>query len=1136
MRRTDAGGRHGAALLVTLGAVVVLSVLGLAFARLSALESQASATRVDEVRARLAASAGIEHALSAIRAASTRPWDSPDAAWFYRGHAGLAAGNGVPLEEATLPSYLAGSTADWNEAIAAAGQGKPYSGIVSGTYEPAGDTYVLRVLDATSMIDLNAPSDPRRPRSEEPLVRMLASLSRALDAVEPPLSPAEAEEVLAYRDSLPSRRFDDERDLLRMPGRPVTERDLELLDDFVTCHAWRDPAVLAPVPDSSHPPAGSLVRGRTPTGAPRLEARSPIDVNTAPSEVLTAVFAGLSAVVVDEEIPRDPAGGAAWQARGRAARTRPVSFDQAARLARALALRRETAPIRTWTEFRDLLDMQVRAGDLEASQAEAILAMADPNTDTHRANPDLPVYRRIDKFDLVATTTEICFASMGVFEIESIGRVTAEGGIVRARARIETAVEVYSIVRHTSQAQFLQGEASTYDLVEPTLYALRVAILTEESIVVNGSVEILGQGGSIHSNADLELLGTTYVQNDATAGGTYSQGPQCRVGGVSGGSYPRQDVPLVSPTRFRSAADFVFSASGKVYDASGRLVGDGSFMGFEFHDGDWNWRSGPTLSGTLYFEGNVSIRSNTPGSGWTLTVVATGHIALSGTPKVKPDASLRFTLIAGTDISVSGNPGAVIEGVLYAGEQFELDGSVEFFGGAMAKGLGDSDAFLRANGVGGSVVCRYDGLYLVPIVLETLTLPTLVTFPEPDAEIDQGPSRLHLPAAEHADGWISLAPVTTSRIVLGAVPYRDRLLARWTRESLDADLGGGPLAPSLDTLGPMVAPIVSAGAPGALLPDGLHSEVDAVPAFVAPGNVGPLRGTIAFWLKPSWDPNRAEGPSNRTHHLLALSRSGESGTQSFQLARVGDWTPTWSGTFGFQFERSEIENPRAERLLYSRWAPPPHRWTHFAVMWDFIAEGPRQGIAVYVDGMPLPEAVAGFLDAYALSEDELLAAPITPGNLLRLGERLGADYGLPGSSAEATYDELVSLPVAAGPDLPAALYLAGRYYSGGNAAYVSAPLPIPRDSSVLWASFTVREPREWEGPRVSLVLSDRGVTFAAIDEPAGVSVGQRIQGEVRYGLVFQGPPPERPLYESPAVDDVTVAFSRAPQILRWEES
>ncbi len=1100
----------------------LLCVLALSFARVTALEGRASASRVEEVRARLLAEAGVERALSEIRLASRRPWDGPDVAWFYRGSDGLPSGHGVALRDASRPSLAAPGTA-W---------GRAYSGSPAGTWEPLGDTYVLSIVDAASKIDLGAEIDPRRTDSDQPLVRMLANLAWAIDRSAPPITSTEAVAIVAYRKTLPGGRFTSVRDLLDVPGGPIDPSEFGRVEDFLTVHAWVDPTTIAPMDPGLVPAAGDLVHGRVPTGSPRRQPRAPVDVNTAPVPVLVAVLADVSALSVDESIERGPPGGPEWHARGRAARTRPVSREQAEALARSIVAARDARPFRSRADLDEWLAGEVALGTLDALQAAALRANADPNTDTHRSNPDEPLFRVVDKFDLVAPTTEFSFSSGGVFEIESLGRVTAGGGTILAEAHVRTVVEVFSQIRHSSQAQFEQGSFTTYRLEEPILFQPPLAITTEEDLTLQGNAQVVGAGGSVHANRDLDLIGRVRIAGDATATGDYDAGRQTEVGGQGAGDTAPVPIPSLNPATFRGSADVVFAADGKVFDADGRLLADGSYLGFDYSRGNWSWQSGAQPSGVLYFEGNLSVNSRTSTT-WSATLIATGSITIEGALRLAPATGMGISLLAGTDIRILGTPGSKVAGVVYAGEQIDLGGNTQYAGSFMAKGSGSLSRLVTANDVHGDVVIDYSG-YDVPAVIgyAVSDLPAGRTFPEARATASIDGTRYVLSSICDYDGWISLAPLTTLRSLVGGEPYRNRMIARWEDGTLDAEGGGGSLGMALDQAGPVVAPVAGPLLCGHLLADGVYSEFDAVGGFSAEGNVGPLAGTIAFWVKPSWD----AAATGRSHHLLSMSRRDDAGTQSFQFAHVGDWTESWSRTTGFHFERSSIETEAAQRLVHSTWMPPAHRWTHVVLAYDLTADAPDRAIRVYVDGEEFPGAVREFTETYALSPEEILRSVITAGdNLLRLGERAGSDYVLPGSSPEATIDDLLCRSEPVDRAWAAAVHATGRYYSSGRATYDSPALSfVPVGSELLHAAWTVRTPSGGPSPAPSLELEVGGTVVASSADPAGMPIGRVAGGEVRYRIVLLGGPWNDALFASPTVDDVTIAFTKGPRTFTWE--
>ena len=62
----------------------------------------------------------------------------------------------------------------------------------------------------------------------------------------------------------------------------------------------------------------------------------------------------------------------------------------------------------------------------------------------------------IDKTDLNRSTTEFCFDSGGIYEIDSVGQVVSHE-MVQSERRLNALVQVYSVWRESTQRQFVQG-------------------------------------------------------------------------------------------------------------------------------------------------------------------------------------------------------------------------------------------------------------------------------------------------------------------------------------------------------------------------------------------------------------------------------------------------------------------------------------------------------------------------------------------------------------------------------------------------------------------------------------------------------------------------------------------------------
>ncbi|MBX3474789.1 MAG: hypothetical protein KF754_10430 [Planctomycetes bacterium] len=130
----------------------------------------------------------------------------------------------------------------------------------------------------------------------------------------------------------------------------------------------------------------------------------------------------------------------------------------------------------------------LRSGDAAMSQAafrawywksavDMIRSALNPNNVSSRWNPDYPYFQNVDRMDLTRTTSPICFNSMGVFEVTSQGELMARPKghsdnttqaldiaqlLPVARRQVRTVVQIYDIMRHQSQQDFVTP-------VDPTL-------------------------------------------------------------------------------------------------------------------------------------------------------------------------------------------------------------------------------------------------------------------------------------------------------------------------------------------------------------------------------------------------------------------------------------------------------------------------------------------------------------------------------------------------------------------------------------------------------------------------------------------------------------------------------------------
>ncbi len=301
---------------------------------------------------------------------------------------------------------------------------------------------------------------------------------------------ADAVLIIKYRNSLPGKRFQSIDQLLEVvrPGtsippacvppdqRPLLARkagrifdreninrdpsqtedqaiyfdnadEFERLKDFVTVEGWEDTTTVKPAPSGS-------------TGLV-MEPRYPVNLNTAPKEVLHAVIAN-GMKIMDA-----------------------TTFHAADGLANAMIVYRLQKPFTSWNEFEVFMDNTIGTDTPKSFSAtdvrlferkKSLVTQLEPNTLLQRFNPNSILLRSLDKTHIDTPTTELSLGHSGYYEIDSLGIITSAvlkgiddellsilysgtsgdtttGGELE-RKRIRAVVKTMDILRHTSQKDF----------------------------------------------------------------------------------------------------------------------------------------------------------------------------------------------------------------------------------------------------------------------------------------------------------------------------------------------------------------------------------------------------------------------------------------------------------------------------------------------------------------------------------------------------------------------------------------------------------------------------------------------------------------------------------------------------------
>ncbi len=478
MSRTRLVDRRGVSLPIVLAVLLVLAILAVSFARLMSVERSAASQRSIGLQSEFAAHAGVERAIAELLDLREGDLFALDADALYAGEDADRDGEVDAGEDANLDGIFQTSDCPVDQALAPSFQDPTTGGatdpieVWSGEVGAAGPyelRYTLRLIDAASLLDLNS--------RQTNLSTLLENLGRAIDPFDPPIAADQAADVVAYRDSLPDRRFSRREELLAVASIGVD--DFGRIEGYLTAYGTPQGALQAERTDVEGSHDEDTIADDV--SAAILERRTPVNLNSAPRAVLQAILDGLEAWYVEDQAGvlypntagnpnQDPDDGSGVR----------ISTGEALRLAEAILVERRSGPFRTWRQLFEFLDaLAVGTGTFDGSaglrrlKADLVFANLDPNTDSWRFNPNrgwasldrreadgTHVFRTVDKFDLVGedgrtatSTTEGSLIPSGVFEITSLGRVFRDGELV-ASAEIRSVVRAFRTIRLDSQADF----------------------------------------------------------------------------------------------------------------------------------------------------------------------------------------------------------------------------------------------------------------------------------------------------------------------------------------------------------------------------------------------------------------------------------------------------------------------------------------------------------------------------------------------------------------------------------------------------------------------------------------------------------------------------------------------------------
>ncbi len=398
------------------------------------------------------------------------------------------------------------------------------SGLSDNTLLNGRGSYSVTVTDCASRINLNGGNSNAR------LSLMLQNLSTVTAAG---LTTAECDTIAANR---PYVCIEEVKSKAGISGAKFAK-----IENFITVFGYIDPKVVDPQ---------NLATPYV------LQPRSPVNVNTAPEEVLRAVLMGIEAAhscsrcggdgyyfdVLGNHLdcPYCDGSGSPGSITGNLV----ITATEAQNLAQYIVMHR---PYLNWESFYASIKSFFNNGTTSSDQ-EVVMANANPNTGFSWARNDAWASRlgylgkyvidinkngTVEATDkgLTKSTTEFSFNSGGYYEIRSTGVYRTAGGVPLAQRGVAMTVRLFGTVKATSQSDFDgAGNTKTSVTTYPEPAGVGVSAAAYDGQIMLSRINRTTPNAGKYFRANYN----TTLNADAGGGSTVLQNPPNPGSGVSG--------------------------------------------------------------------------------------------------------------------------------------------------------------------------------------------------------------------------------------------------------------------------------------------------------------------------------------------------------------------------------------------------------------------------------------------------------------------------------------------------------------------------------------------------------------------------------------------------------------------------